>query len=83
MTSTCPTLSSSFSQTNSEYDRVFDVPCSCPMFAIENPSFETSGVGWQSFVDGFIYTTAHASDGVQSIEVTNGGAYQVITLPAG
>ena len=75
----CPALVS-FSQTASEYARVF---CYCQPLNVSNPSFETTDVAWQPYGDGFSYTTVTASDGLQSIAVTNGGALQFSTLPAG
>ena len=53
------------------------------MFTIQNPSFEESDVGWQVLGDGFVYTSATASDGVQSVKVTNGGARSIMIFPAG
>ena len=56
----------------------------CHKYSILNPSFEETGVGWQEYGNsGFQYTTETASHGVQSIRVTDGGAYQVWSLPSG
>ena len=55
-----------------------------PYFNVENPSFETSGVGWVNYLSGFVYTNQKASHGTQSIKITgSGGARQVFSFPTG
>ena len=54
----------------------------CVQYALLNPSFEEVG-GWTPHKGGFNYTDITASDGERSVSVTDGGAGQTITLPAG